>query len=150
LSESVLNRTQCDKDLDEVFRRALKLLVEDLARRKFAATESPRVSRGQADGSRHIPAEAKRIVWIRDGGRCAFIAASGRRCEARRNLEFHHVDPYAAGGQPTTEKIELRCRAHNRHEADIFYGPMRAHVPTARPGTSRIGETGPVVAHPGG
>jgi hypothetical protein len=150
VSQDLLGDAVSPKDLDEVFRRSLRLLVEDLARRKFAATESPRESQGQADGSRHIPAGVKRIVWIRDGGRCAFIAASGRRCEARRNLEFHHVDPYAAGGQPTAGNIQLRCRAHNRHEAAIFYGPMREHVPTTRAGTSRIGEVRPLAAHPGG
>jgi hypothetical protein len=30
---------------------------------------------------------------------------------------------YAAGGLPTLENIQLRCRAHNGHEIERFYGP---------------------------
>jgi hypothetical protein len=65
----------------------------------------------------------KRRVAARDQRRCGFVAPNGRRCDARRFLEFHHVVPYAAGGQPTVENIQLRCRAHNGYEADLFYGP---------------------------
>jgi hypothetical protein len=49
--------------------RALSLLLEDLARKKLAATERPRPSRGTVPGSRHVPAEVKRVVWARDGAR---------------------------------------------------------------------------------
>src|SRR5713101_560932 len=33
--------------------------------------------------------------------------------------------PTQPGGRPTIENIELRCRAHNDDEADVFYGPGR-------------------------
>jgi hypothetical protein len=39
-------------------------------------------------------------------------------------LEFHHVVPYAAGGQTTSENVELRCRAHNAYEAEQYFGPL--------------------------
>ncbi|HEU0092707.1 MAG TPA: HNH endonuclease signature motif containing protein [Vicinamibacteria bacterium] len=110
-------------DLAQVFDRALTLLVADLSRRKFAATGRPRRSRGQSDESRNIPADVKRRAVARDEHRCAFVAPDGRRCDERRFLEFHHVVPYAAGGQPTVENIQLRCRAHNGYETDLFYGP---------------------------
>jgi hypothetical protein len=32
--------------------------------------------------------------------------------------------PYAAGGRPTVDNIALRLRAHNDHEAEMFYGPI--------------------------
>ncbi|MET0553364.1 MAG: HNH endonuclease, partial [Vicinamibacteria bacterium] len=38
-------------------------------------------------------------------------------------LEFHHVDPYALGGPATAENIQLRCRAHNRYEVQLVFGP---------------------------
>jgi hypothetical protein len=57
--------------------RALTALLVDLARKKFASTERPRTSRGSAPGSRHVPAEVKRKVWVRDLGRCAFIGEGG-------------------------------------------------------------------------
>ena len=63
----------------------------------------------------------KRAVWKRDGGRCAFGGAHSR-CRERGFLEFHHVLPYAAGGQAVVENVELRCRAHNVHEAEQYFG----------------------------
>jgi hypothetical protein len=110
-------------DIAQVIDRALVLLVADLEKKKFAATPRPRRSGGQADDSRNIPAEVRRGVVARDEGRCRFVAANGRRCGERRFLEFHHVIPYAAGGKPTLDNIELRCRAHNGYEAERFYGP---------------------------
>jgi hypothetical protein len=108
-------------DLTTIFDRALTLLLNELERRVCASTPSPRRPREASDGSRHIPAAVKREVWRRDGGRCAFIGRDGR-CSERSFLEYHHVRPYAAGGGATTANIELRCRAHNAHEAALFFG----------------------------
>lgn len=107
--------------------RALTALLAALAQRKLAATAKPRPAGGTAPGSRHIPAEVKRAVWGRDLGRCAFVAMSGRRCPERAFLEFHHVRPYAAGGEATVTNIQLRCRSHNGYEARAYFGPARAH-----------------------
>jgi hypothetical protein len=110
-------------DIAEVFDRGLTLLVADLSRRKLAAAPRPRASRGQSEESRNTPAEVKRHAVARDRDRCAFVARNGRRCEERRFLEFHHVVPHAAGGKPTVDNIELRCRAHNGYEVDRYFGP---------------------------
>ncbi len=72
--------------------------------------------------SRHIPAAVRREVWARDGGQCAFVGTNGR-CIERGFVEFHHVVPYAAGGQTTAENLELRCRSHNVYEAKLYFGP---------------------------
>ncbi len=123
-AQDLLGHAVPSGDIAQIFDRALTLLVADLKRQKCAATSRPRPSRGQADGSPNIPAAVKRVVWVRDGGRCAFVARStGHRCEARRFLEFHHVVPRGVGGPPTVGNIQLRCRAHNGHEVDLFYGP---------------------------
>jgi hypothetical protein len=37
---------------------------------------------------------------------------TGDRCRETRLLEFHHLDAYANGGEPTEENLTLRCRAH--------------------------------------
>jgi hypothetical protein len=127
LARDLLSHQIPDGDLAAVFDRALTLLVETLAREKFAAADRPR-TRPSAPGregalpSRHIPADVRRAVWVRDGGRCAFVARNGRRCEARRFLEFHHVEPFGTGGGASVDNIELRCRAHNLHEATLFFG----------------------------
>ncbi|PYV07733.1 MAG: hypothetical protein DMG07_27750, partial [Acidobacteria bacterium] len=97
--------------------------LEDLTKKKFAATENPHVSRVPAPGSRHIPAEVKRAVWLRDLGRCTFVGASNRRCTARGFLEFDHIVPFAVGGEATVENLRLLCKSHNGHEADLYFGP---------------------------
>jgi hypothetical protein len=116
-----------------ILERALGALLAELARTKFAASENPRPSRGTAPGSRYIPAEVKRAVWVRDLGRCAFVGTSGRRCGERAFVEFHHVRPYAAGGKPTVENIQLRCRQHNAHESRVFFDRGREDAGECHP-----------------
>jgi hypothetical protein len=134
-------------DVAEVIDRALTLLVESLERTKLAATAQPRPSRAGAQRSRHVPAEVRRTVWSRDGGRCAFVAANGRRCDSRRALEFHHVRPYGVGGAATVANIQLRCRPHSGHEVELFYGKDRRYgSEVAREPQSAYG--GPTRSHP--
>lgn len=111
-----------DGDVGQVMDKALTMLLENLTRKKVAATHRPREGGGTGNGSRHIPAAVKRAVWARDGGRCAFISKGGRRCHERGFLEFHHVVPHARGGEPTVDNVQLRCRAHNGYESEQYYG----------------------------
>jgi hypothetical protein len=122
-AQDLLRHTIPSGDPAAIFDRALSLLLADLEKTKLAATERPRATRASSTGSRHIPAAVKREVWARDGGQCAFVGSHGR-CTDRGFLEFHHVVPYAAGGQTTTENVELRCRAHNAYEAEQYFGPL--------------------------
>ncbi len=123
-AQSLLRRQVPDGDLAEIFDRALTLLVEDVKRKKFAQTSRP-AKRRQTSGdgpSRHIPAEIKRAVYARDGGSCAFVGRSGRRCGVRDRLEFHHLDPWARSGSHSVKGIELRCQQHNFYEAERDFG----------------------------
>ncbi len=122
LAQALLRHQIPDGDLGAIVDRALTALVQHLARKKCAATARPRKGRGPAPGSRHIPADVRRVVWLRDGGRCAFVGRNGRRCAEQGFLEFHHVVPYAAGGASTADNIQLRCRAHNGDEAERYFG----------------------------
>ncbi len=125
LAQDLLRHQIPDGDLDQIVQRALTALLEALAKQRVAATEHPRRGRPTAPHSRHMPAEVKRAVWLRDGGRCAFVGAKGRRCTEGGFLEFHHMKPHAAGGESesTVDNIQLRCRAHNEYEADLYFGP---------------------------
>jgi hypothetical protein len=121
LAQELLSHAIPSGDDAAILDRALTALLTELARKRFAATEKPRPGRPTAEGSRHIPAEVKRAVWLRDLGRCAFVGTSGRRCEERRFLEFHHLKPFAIGGEATVAGLSIRCRAHNGHEAKLFF-----------------------------
>jgi hypothetical protein len=116
-----------------VIDRALRALLAELARMRFADTAAPRAADGTAPmqtrsdrvkkrATRHVPAAVKRAVWVRDLGRCSFVGQSGHRCNERRFVEFHHVDPYALGGDATVDGIQLRCRPHNDYEGRIYFG----------------------------
>jgi 5-methylcytosine-specific restriction endonuclease McrA len=109
-------------DIAEVYDRAVKELIARLERKKFAATDRPRRAQRAATGSRHIPAHVRRAVRQRDGGQCTFVSESGRRCEARRGLEYDHVTEFARGGETTVDGIRLRCRGHNQHTAEQTFG----------------------------
>jgi hypothetical protein len=122
-AQDLLRREIPDGDPSAIFDRALTLLLEDVARQKVAAASKPRSDQRTKSGSRHIAAQVKRAVWLRDGGRCAFVSARGRRCNQSVYLEFHHREPYAIGGEATPSNIALRCRAHNAHEAQLAFGP---------------------------
>lgn len=125
-AQDLLRHQVPDGDVGEVVAKALKLLVRHLEKGKIAATDRPRENRRSDAHSRHIPAEVRREVWKRDGGTCAFVSHNGRRCTERASLEFHHVVPYAAGGEATVDNIQLRCRAHNGYEADLYFGSARS------------------------
>ena len=115
-------------DLAAVFHRALAVLVADLRRRKFGATSRPRSVRVPKVDSRTSAAAVRREVVARDVSRCAFVSKGGHRCGETRFLEFHHVVPHAVGGRATAAHIQLRCRAHNGHEVDLFFGPGKRCV----------------------
>jgi hypothetical protein len=121
LAQDMLRHAIPSGDEAAILDRAFTALLAELARTRFAAVESPQPSRGTSPGSRHVPAEVKRAVWLRDLGRCAFLGTDGRRCNERAFVEFHHVRPYAAGGEATVENIQLRCRRHNGYEARTFF-----------------------------
>jgi hypothetical protein len=123
-AQALLRHAVPTGDAAQILDRALSLLVEHLERQRCAKTSRPRASAPSASGSRHIAAAVRRHVWQRDCGRCAFVGAEGR-CRETAFLEFHHVEPYAIGGEATAENIELRCRAHNSHEARLFFGAAR-------------------------
>jgi hypothetical protein len=109
-----------DGDLGSILDRALTLLIDDMERRRFGRVASPRPARGDQRKGRRIPAAVRRAVVERDEARCAFVGRTGR-CRETGFLEFHHVEPYAMGGMATADNIQLRCRAHNQHEARVFF-----------------------------
>ena len=119
--QALLRHALPSGDAAEIFDRALTLLADQLERQRFAETARPRAPRPGPQKSRHIPAQVRRKVWRRDGGRCAFVGGEGR-CAETAFLEFHHVKPHAVGGGASLENIELRCRAHNVYEAQLFFG----------------------------
>jgi len=126
LAQDLLRHAIPSGDPAQIIDRALKVLVEQLRRKKFAATDRPRASRGTAPGSRDVAARVRRAVGLRDDGRCTFVGRSGRRCNERAFIEFHHDEPYGVGGEATAGNIQLLCRRTTHSRAS---GSTGAGVP---------------------
>ena len=121
-AQDLLSHALPSGDLAQVLDRALDELVTKLEKRKLgAATGRPRQKRASIR-KRHVHAQVRHAVWERDKGRCTFVSSKGHRCNARKLLEFDHVNPVARGGAATVEGVRLRCRAHNQYEAERTFG----------------------------
>ena len=129
--QALLRREIPDGDPGAIFDRALTLLLEKVEKTKLGAAARPwpcppiRPKTDNSARSRDLPRAVKRASWRRDGGQCAFVSPTGRRCSERTFLEFHHVQPYAKRGPATVENISLRCWRHNQYEAELIFGPHR-------------------------
>jgi hypothetical protein len=116
LSHAVPNVT-----LDDIHLRALRTLVAELTKKKYGATEE-RPPRGRR---RHVPAAVRRAVAGRDGKQCTYVDVTGKRCKETHRLEFHHLEPFATGGEETVSNLTLRCAAHNALAAEEDFGRER-------------------------
>ena len=139
--QELLGRDEPTWELDQVLDDALAVYERLLEKRRFAATDKPRKSR-RSRRPRHIPAEVRRQVWERDGGRCTFVAESGHRCGAKAGLEFDHVQPIARGGESVAGNLRLRCRTHNQFEAERLFGAGFMYAKRTRlPSDARVETT---------
>ena len=121
--------------LEDIFEEALEQFLERRSPKRRMARRAARGSHAQrgakpesardeapCGGGRHIPAAVRDAVFVREGGRCGYVSRDGVRCGARHDLEFHHIEPYARGGESRVENIMLACRQHNGLEAIRVYG----------------------------
>jgi hypothetical protein len=122
-AQTLLGSRVNSSDLAEVYSRAIEALIGKLEKVRFGACAKPRKGGpGARAGSRHVSNDVKRAVWMRDQARCTYESASGRRCDAREDLQFDHIREFARGGEATVDNIRLRCPGHNQHTAEQTYG----------------------------
>lgn len=105
---------------EAILEEALDLLLAREARKR-GEVERPR-AKAQPSKAGHIPAQVKREVWRRDGGRCQWRLESGGICGSTHRLELDHVVPSALGGLPTVGNLRLLCAGHNRLAARRVFG----------------------------
>jgi 5-methylcytosine-specific restriction endonuclease McrA len=106
-------------------RHSPKAKHERREKKRANTPDSHRWECEDATKSRHIPDETRDEVFVRDQGRCSFVAADGTRCECRKGLQIDHIKPFANGGTHDPENLRLLCGAHNRLAAERAMG---AHV----------------------
>jgi len=130
--QALLRSSVPDGDLATIVEQAVTEKLERLEARRFAKTKSPRkvlpqvgarsTEKGTRPRSRYIPAVVRRTVEERDGGRCTYRDAQGRRCTRRNDLEYHHRTPFGRGGQHSVDVLTLMCQTHNMLMAERDYG----------------------------
>jgi 5-methylcytosine-specific restriction endonuclease McrA len=160
--QDLLGRSATGRDPAEIIARAIDVLLERTLARRAGSTDRPRPMKRATSADAHrtgrtaamtrdadaatstrkqpsrtIPAAVRREVWQRDCGRCCYVDARGRRCGATSNVEFHHRNPFAMGGPPTPQNIELRCAAHNQHQADLDFGRSFMDAKRGKVGAAR-------------
>jgi hypothetical protein len=122
-AQSLLGHAVPSGDPAIIYARAMKLLVAHLKKQRLGAKPASAVTTARG---RRIPKPLIRLVWERDGGRCAFVGTDGHRCEETRRLELDHIVPVAQGGGSNPENLRLLCRPHNQFEAERVLG--KEHV----------------------
>ena len=155
--QDLLSHQVPNGDLAVIIKEALVERLKQVERKRFGKGKrsipcaktsdgvagSSESAAGEKTQSRYIPLEIKNAVWERDQGHCAFVARNGRQCSERRWIEFHHVVPFAWGGESTVENIELRCRTHNAYEGELLFGKViRKSKAWALPATTRFKTSG--------
>jgi len=131
-----------DGDLAQLLETAVTEALRRREARRFAKTNTPGKTLADVDtaasSSRYIPAPVRRISHTSEEGRCGFVSSGARRCRSLHRLEFHHVVPWARGGDRSPDNIRLMCRTHNAHLAAKDYGEVvmarfrRIHRPRGR------------------
>jgi 5-methylcytosine-specific restriction endonuclease McrA len=123
-AQALLGHAVPSGDPAEIYARAMKFYRAHLEKQRLGCKPGAAV-RAASPGSRNIPKQLRRLVWERDGGRCAYVSADGHRCGETFRLELDHITPLAKGGTSTPENLRVLCRAHNQHEAERVLGRER-------------------------
>ncbi|HUL58980.1 MAG TPA: HNH endonuclease signature motif containing protein, partial [Anaeromyxobacteraceae bacterium] len=108
-----------------ILEKGLDLILDRSAKRRGLVAKPRKAkipSLPPERGSRYVPAEVRRAVWERDGGRCQFKLASGEICGSTYQVEIDHKTPYARGGGATAEELRCACRSHNDEAARQAFG----------------------------
>ena len=68
-----------------------------------------------AADKRRVPLTAaqRHAVHSRDGGRCAHVGESGKRCASDRYVDLHHVRPVSKGGGNEHSNLTALCSFHH-------------------------------------
>ena len=114
-----------DGDLARILETAVAEAIDRREARRYAKVKRPRktlASTDTASPSRYLPAAVRRTSHTSDEGRCRFVGSGGRRCGSHHRVEFHHVVPWARGGDRSPDNIRLMCRTHNAYLAAKDYG----------------------------
>lgn len=88
--------------MEELINYMLEISIEQVEKKKFKITSSPKVLPPTSKVNRVINAATKRDVYLRDDKKCV-------KCGGRHRLNFDHQIPFALGGTSDKSNIRLLC-----------------------------------------
>ncbi len=123
-ARSALSHSQPGASLEDVLEAGLDLiLARETKKRALVARPRPAPPVAATSASpRHVPAQVRRAVWERDGGRCSWPLDAGGVCGSTLRLQLDHVVPVALGGASTIENLRVTCSFHNDLAARQAFG----------------------------
>jgi hypothetical protein len=95
-AQALLRHQVPSGDLAELLDRALDALLDTIEARKLGKTKRPRAGKASRV-QEYVSRAARREAVARDGMRCSFVSADGRRCEEIGFVELDHVVRAAPG-----------------------------------------------------
>jgi hypothetical protein len=98
-----------DDGLDERDVLALVRAREERTRRTLERAHATLARDGAPQGRERIPADVRRAVFERDGGRCV-------ECGSGFELQYDHVIPFSLGGAGTVVNLQVLCAECNRRK----------------------------------
>ncbi len=107
-SEQVLKEKQLSQKEPKVQAVPVSAATEEKKSTKYAKPLSP--SKVKVINSRYVPNDLKRIIYVRDNGKCS-------NCGSRHALEIDHKRSFALGGKTSLENCRLLCRSCNQRHA---------------------------------
>jgi hypothetical protein len=119
-TRDVLSHSHPGASTEEILMACMQLMLAKKAKERGLVErplETPRPSRPD-----HIPAQVRRAVMERSGGRCEWVFDDGERCNSAYQVEVDHIEPKALGGRATIENTRAACRGHNQLAARQVFG----------------------------
>jgi 5-methylcytosine-specific restriction endonuclease McrA len=151
-AKALLSHAHPQATLEELHLRAMRALVSELTKKKYAVKEAaPRESKCESkceskresgngaasctaphDDASSVPHHTRRRgrhipaairrAVFERDGNQCTHVSTGKRCEETHRLEFHHLTAFAAGGEHAVWNLTLRCAAHNALAAEEDFG----------------------------
>jgi hypothetical protein len=107
---------------EELLEAGLDLILAADAKRKAIVAKPRKTPPPAATDPDYVPAQVRRAVFRRDGGKCQYPLASGGICGSTYRVQLGHIVARAKGGLPTKENLRCECEVHNQYRADLDFG----------------------------
>lgn len=95
------------KSQDEMIQIVLSKAIQQLRVEKYKLNALPRTPVAKPCTKRSIPHHIKKLVYLRDGGKCV-------KCGSKYKVEFDHIVPFSHGGSHTEQNLRLLCFSCNQ------------------------------------